>query len=60
MDQPDGTIVEIAGHDLVKTLVKTCPQCRQTFWTYQEMGKEREPYLQDPEPDPGQTRCGAR
>ena len=58
--EPDGTIVTVGGLDFTRTLPKQCPQCKQTFWAYQAVGHEKQPYREDPEPYPGQTRCGAR
>lgn len=52
------------GKDYARTLAKLCPHCGETFWTYQVMGEEHQPYQQDPYPMPGdklQTRetCGS-
>lgn len=53
--EPDTTPVFIAGREFTRTLGKRCPQCGQMFFTYQETGHERQPYLIDPEPDFGRS-----
>ena len=53
--EPDGTVeVRDDGREYARTLAKVCPQCEVVFYTYQQIGHERQPYRQDPDPSKGQ------
>jgi hypothetical protein len=58
--EPDTTPVIMAGHEFTRTWGKRCPWCGNVFFTYQETGREHEPYKVDPDPVVGRSAIATR